>query len=63
MDLVYIWYGNRYWSQVFSTISSLDHNLGVKVTDFEFLCLVFVFNFLELITSLPLDGFSLYLVW
>ena len=24
---------------------------------------VFVFNFLELITSLPLDGFSLYLVW
>ena len=23
----------------------------------------FVFNFSELITSLPLDGFSLYLVW
>ena len=26
------------WSQVFSSISSHDHNLGVKVTDFEFLC-------------------------
>ena len=35
MDLVYTWYGNRYWSQVFS---SHDHKLGVKVTDFEFLC-------------------------
>ena len=23
----------------------------------------FVFNFLEVITSLPLDGFSLYLIW
>ena len=39
MDLVYTWYGNRYWSQIFSSsISSHDHNLGVKVTDFEFLC-------------------------
>ena len=34
MDLVYTWYGNRYWSQSFSSsISSHDHNLGVKVTD------------------------------
>ena len=49
--------------KVFSSISSHDHNFGVKVTDFEFLCQVFVFNFLELITFLLLDGFSLYLVW
>ena len=42
MDLVYTWYGNTYWFQVFSSsISSHDHNLGVKVTDFEFLCLNF----------------------
>ena len=39
MDLVYTWYGNRYWSQIFSSsISCHDHNLGVKVTNFEFLC-------------------------
>ena len=38
MDLVYTWYSNRYWSQSFSSsISSRDHNLGVKV-DLELLC-------------------------
>ena len=39
MDLVYTWYSNRYWSHFFSSsISPHDCNLGVKVTDFEFLC-------------------------
>ena len=46
MDLVYTWYGNRYWSQIFSSsINSHDHNLGVKVTDLnsyvKFLFLIF----------------------
>ena len=41
MDLVYIWYGDRYWSKIlFSTIPTPMHDLKVKVTDLEllFLC-------------------------
>ena len=37
MDLVYIWYGARYWSKIlFSTIPTPMHDLKVKVTDFNF---------------------------
>ena len=39
MDLVYIWYDDRYCSKiVFSTIPTPMHNLKVKVTDLELLC-------------------------
>ena len=39
MDLVYIWYDDRYWSKIlFSTIPTLMHDLRVKVTDLELLC-------------------------
>ena len=34
MDLVYIWYDDRYWSKIlFSTIPNPMHDLKVKVTD------------------------------
>ena len=34
MDLVPIWYHDRYWSKVFiSTINSHDHDLEIKVTE------------------------------
>ena len=37
MDLVPIWYQDRYWSKVFiSTISTRDHDLEVEVTALEF---------------------------
>ena len=39
MDLVPIWYHNRYWTKVFiNTISTHDCDLEVEVTDFEFQC-------------------------
>ena len=39
MDLVYIWYDDRYWSKILlSTISTTMHDLTVKVTDLELLC-------------------------
>ena len=39
MDLVYIWYADRYLSKIlFSTIPTLMHDLKVKVMDFELLC-------------------------
>ena len=39
MDLVYIWYNDRYWSKIlFSTIPTRMHDLKVKVTDLELLC-------------------------
>ena len=39
MDVVYMWYGDRYWSQIlFSTIPIPDHDLQVKVTDLEISC-------------------------
>ena len=59
MDLVHSWYDDRYWSKVFIiSISAHERDLGVKVTDLEFLCL----SFLKLITSLPSNGFSSYLI-
>ena len=43
MDLVPIWYYDRYWSEVFiSTISTHDNDLEVEVTDFDFKCKAFV---------------------
>ena len=36
MDLVPIWYHDRYWLKVF--ISTHDRDLEVKVTDLEFKC-------------------------
>ena len=39
MDLVYIWYDDRYWSKIlFCTMSTPMHDLKVKVKDFELLC-------------------------
>ena len=39
MDLVPIWYHDRYWSKIFiSTISTHDHDLEIEVTDLEFKC-------------------------
>ena len=36
MDLLYIWYDYRYWSEIlFSTIHTLAHGLKVKVMDLE----------------------------
>ena len=53
MDLVPIWYHDRYWSKVFiSTISTHNRDVEVEVTDFEFnffffffFCFLFVFFF------------------
>ena len=42
MDLVPIWYHEKYWSKVFiSTISIHERDLEVKVTDLGFKCLSF----------------------
>ena len=39
MDLVYVWYNDRYWSKIlFSTIPTPIHDLKVKVTDLELSC-------------------------
>ena len=39
MDLVYIWYDDRYWSNIlFRTSPTSMHVLKVKVTDLELLC-------------------------
>ena len=39
MDLVYVWYDDRYWSRILdSTIPNHIHDLKVKVTDLEVLC-------------------------
>ena len=36
MDLLYIWYGNTYWSKIlFGTTHILAYDLKVKVTDLE----------------------------
>ena len=38
MDLVHVWYDDRYWSKILhSTIPIPIHDLKVKVTDLEFL--------------------------
>ena len=39
MDLIPIWYHDRYWSKVFiSNINTHDRDLVVEVTDLEFKC-------------------------
>ena len=62
MDLVYTWCGNRYWSQVLAASAFMTITLGSRSQTLNS-CVKFLFLILELITSLPLDGFSLYLVW
>ena len=45
MDLVYIWYDDRFWFKLlFSTIPTPMHDLKVKATDLELLCLHFTLN-------------------
>ena len=47
MDLVYIWYDDRYWSKIlFSTNPTPMHDLKLKVTDLELLCQYFMLKFL-----------------
>ena len=56
MDLVHIWYDDRYRSKVFFSKTSA-HALKVKVTDFEILQMVYhVKVFKQLIFSIPNDG-------
>ena len=39
MDLVPIWFHDRYWSKHFISIISIhDHDLEVDITDLEFKC-------------------------
>ena len=41
IDLVYIWYGDRYWPKVlFTTITSTAYDLKAKVTDLELQAIV-----------------------
>ena len=36
MDLLYIWFDNRYWSKIwFGTTPARDYDLKVKVMDLE----------------------------
>ena len=47
MDLVHVWYDDRYWSKIlFSTIPTPIHDLKVKVTDLELSCKSFTLKFL-----------------
>ena len=47
MDLVHVWYHDRYWSKILhSTIPTPIHDLKVKVTDLELSCLSFMLKFL-----------------
>ena len=47
MDLVHIWYDDRYWSKILhSTIPIPIHDLKVKVTDLELSCQSFTLKFL-----------------
>ena len=64
MDLVHIWYGDRYRSKVsFSNTSAHALDLKVKVTDFEILQIkYYVKVFEELILFKPYDGLGSYLV-
>ena len=39
MDLVHVWYNDRYWSRILnSTIPTPIHDLKVKVTDLKLSC-------------------------
>ena len=47
MDLVHVWYDDRYWSKILhSTIHTPIHDLEVKVTDLKLSCLSFILKFL-----------------
>ena len=62
MDLVHIWYDDRYRSTVFfSNTATHAHDLKVKFTDFEILQIkYYVKVFKELVFSKPNDGFGSY---
>ena len=62
MDLVHIWYDDRYRSKVsFSNTPTHAHDLKVKFTDFEILQIkYYVKVFKELVFSKPNDGFGSY---
>ena len=46
MDLLYIWYDNRYWSKIlFGTTPNLAYDLKVKVTDLEIYVKVLCYSF------------------
>ena len=38
MDLIYTWYGNRYWSQILEAASALMTIPWGQVTNLELLC-------------------------
>ena len=65
MDLVHIWYDDRYRSKVsFSNTPTHAHDLKVKFTDFEILQIkYYVIVFKELVFSKPNDGFGSYFAW
>ena len=65
MDLVHIWYDNRYRSKVsFRNTPTHAHDLTVKFTDFEILQIkYYVIVFKELVFSKPNDGFGSYFAW
>ena len=47
MDLVDVWYDDRYWSKILhGTIPTPIHDLKVKVTDLEHSCSSFTLKFL-----------------
>ena len=62
MDMVHIWYGDRYRSKVsFSNTPTHAHDLKVKFTDFEILQIkYYVKVFKEIVFSKPNDGFGSY---
>ena len=47
MDLVYVWYDDRYWSKILHRIIPTPiYDLKVKVTDLELSCSSFMLKFL-----------------
>ena len=64
MDFVHMLHDDRYLSKILcSTIPTPLHDLKVKITETEFLCLSFALNFLWLHYFQTLDGFCSYIVW
>ena len=64
MDLLYIWYDNRYWSKIlFDSNPTPAFDLKVKVTDLEICVKVLCLSFSDLLISISLYGFTLYLAW
>ena len=63
MDLVHVWYDDRYWSKILhSAIPTPIHDFKVKITDLELLCQCFALKFLGPHYFQTFDGFGLYLV-